>query len=49
MRRFVLMRIYGGKETMCAEATAAKWRKKEKKSLIHLPPDEDILRLYIIV
>ena len=32
-----------GKETNCAEARAAKWRKMKKKSLACLPPDEDTL------
>ena len=33
MRRFALLKIYGGKETKCAEARAAKWRKMYKKRL----------------
>ena len=41
IRLFVLLKIYGGKETTCTEARAAKWRKKKKKSLVGLPPDED--------
>ena len=47
MRRFVLLKIYGGKETNCAEAKAAKWRKMKKKSLARLPPDEDTLHHHL--
>ena len=43
MRRFLLLKIYGGKKTNCAEARAAKWRKMKKKSLACLPPDGDTL------
>ena len=47
MRRFVLLKIYGVKETNCAEARAAKWRKMKKKSLARLPPDEDTLHHHL--
>ena len=47
MRQFVLLKIYGGKETNCAEARAAIWRKMKKKSLVPLPPDEDILHHHL--
>ena len=29
IRLFVLLKIYGGKETMCSEARAAKWRRRK--------------------
>ena len=47
MRRFVLSKIHGGKETNCAEARAAKWRKMKKKSLARLPSDEDTLHHHL--
>ena len=47
IKPFVLLKIYGGKETNCAEARAAKWRKMKKKSLAHLPSDEDTLHHHL--
>ena len=47
MRRYVPLKIYGGKETMCAEAMAAKWRKMKNKSLVRLPPDEGTLQHHL--
>ena len=46
MRRLVLLKIYGGKETN-SEARAAKWRKMRKKSLARLPPDENTLHHHL--
>ena len=36
MRQFILLAIYGGKETTCAEARAVEQRKVMKKSYFHL-------------
>ena len=47
MRCFVLLKIYRGKETNCAEARAVKWRKMKKESLARLPPDEDNLHHHL--
>ena len=46
-RRFMLLKIYGGKETMCTEERAAKWRKTKKKIYVRLPPDEDTLHHHL--
>ena len=43
MRWFLLLKIYGGKETKCTEAKTAIWRKMKKKSFVCLPPDETTL------
>ena len=43
----MLLKIYGGKETTCAEARAAKWRKMKKKRLARRPPDKGTLHHYL--
>ena len=47
MRRFMLLKIYGGKETTCTEGRAPKWRKTKKKIYVRLPPDEDTLHHHL--
>ena len=47
MRRFMLLKIYGGKETTCTERRAPKWRKTKKKIYVRLPPDEDTLHHHL--
>ena len=47
MRRFALLKIYGGKENNYVEARAAKWRKMKKKGFTRPPPDEDTLHHHL--